>query len=250
MAATEPDAFLASISADELAELRRLLESGRDALGARLKEAGFHKLGQRMKVEARIRALPPSPPAATLSAAASEQEEDDEFGAVPNVIVAAEPTPTPKPEEVDAAAVPEPPPAEPAGPAYYPPSIPKAKKQANIRSPATKAEFDEILRAAGAKGRSVVVDFSAATCCDVSACQQIAPAFEALALEHEERCEFVRVDADANSEAAEACKVKSFPTFKVFKGTRELATVTGAGSRFLSEFLKQVVLQRALIDPA
>ena len=75
----EPDKFVGSLSAAEADELRELAESDRAAFTERLKVAGFSKLGQRMKVEARlIQALPsaasssaPAPPAAVPAPPAS-----------------------------------------------------------------------------------------------------------------------------------------------------------------------------------
>ena len=54
MAEPEPDKFVASLSAAEADDLRALAVADRATLTERLKAAGFAKLGQRMKVEARL----------------------------------------------------------------------------------------------------------------------------------------------------------------------------------------------------
>lgn len=110
-----------------------------------------------------------------------------------------------------------------------------------MRTPATKAEFDLILREAAAAARPVVVDFTASWC---GPCQRIAPAFEALAAEFS-WCDFVKVDVDVNQETAMACQISAMPTFKVFSNLQEVGALRGASA----DALRQLVAQHAGSKP-
>ncbi len=89
----------------------------------------------------------------------------------------------------------------------------------------TDASFEEdVLRAE----RPVVVDFWAPWC---GPCKAIEPILEALAAEHAERVEFVRMDVDANPLTAARLGVLSLPTVTLFEGGEPAAPVPGARKR-------------------
>ena len=70
----------------------------------------------------------------------------------------------------------------------------------------------------------VVVDFTATWC---PPCQMIGPKFEALDGKYA-GVTLVKVDVDANADAAGAAGIEAMPTFKFFKGGAEVHQIRGA----------------------
>lgn len=76
--------------------------------------------------------------------------------------------------------------------------------------------------------RPVVVDFWAPWC---SPCHAVTGLLERLAVEHEGRADFVKVNVDDNIATASRYDVLSLPTTMLFSGGEPRATVTGARPR-------------------
>jgi thioredoxin 1 len=104
-----------------------------------------------------------------------------------------------------------------------------------MRSLQTPAEFDAAMAEAAAKGKLLVVDFTASWC---GPCQRIAPVYEALAAEFKQ-VTFVKVDVDENQETAAGCGVSAMPTFKGFRDKKEVFTVRGADEATLRASIAQ-----------
>ncbi|MFJ4941415.1 thioredoxin [Streptomyces albidoflavus] len=73
--------------------------------------------------------------------------------------------------------------------------------------------------------KPVLVDFWAAWC---GPCRQIAPSLEAIAAEHEEQIEVVKLNIDENPETAAKYGVMSIPTLNVYQAGEVAKTIVGA----------------------
>ncbi|MEU6754850.1 thioredoxin [Streptomyces sp. NPDC046685] len=73
--------------------------------------------------------------------------------------------------------------------------------------------------------KPVLVDFWAAWC---GPCRQLTPSLEAIAAEHGEQIEIVKLNIDENPETAAAYGVMSIPTMNVYVGGEVTKTIVGA----------------------
>ncbi|MEU2654223.1 thioredoxin [Streptomyces sp. NPDC007325] len=73
--------------------------------------------------------------------------------------------------------------------------------------------------------KPVLVDFWAAWC---GPCRQIAPSLEAIANEHGEQIEVVKLNIDENPATAAKYGVMSIPTLNVYQGGEVVKTIVGA----------------------
>ncbi|WP_406862008.1 thioredoxin [Streptomyces sp. HUAS MG47] len=73
--------------------------------------------------------------------------------------------------------------------------------------------------------KPVLVDFWAAWC---GPCRQIAPSLEAIAAEHGDKIEIVKLNIDENPDTAAKYGVMSIPTMNVYQGGEVVKTIVGA----------------------
>ncbi|MGP4091788.1 thioredoxin [Streptomyces sp. KR55] len=73
--------------------------------------------------------------------------------------------------------------------------------------------------------KPVLVDFWAAWC---GPCRQLAPSLEAIAAEHGDKIEIVKLNIDENPAVAAKYGVMSIPTMNVYKDGKVVQTIVGA----------------------
>ncbi|WP_328828839.1 thioredoxin [Streptomyces sp. NBC_00252] len=73
--------------------------------------------------------------------------------------------------------------------------------------------------------KPVLVDFWAAWC---GPCRQLAPSLEAIAAEHGDKIDIVKLNIDENPDIAARYGVMSIPTLNLYKGGEVVQTIVGA----------------------
>eukprot|EP00038_Savillea_parva_P024929 m.45542 g.45542 ORF g.45542 m.45542 type:complete len:200 (-) comp6662_c0_seq1:75-674(-) len=100
---------------------------------------------------------------------------------------------------------------------------------------ATTSAWVQVLARSDVDGTAVVAKFTAGWC---APCKRIAPVFEELAAAHA-TATFVEVDVDAAEDVAKGAGAASLPTFQVYRGSRKMATMSGAKEPELRDFVAQ-----------
>lgn len=73
--------------------------------------------------------------------------------------------------------------------------------------------------------KTIMVDFWAEWC---GPCRAVSPILDAIAAEHPDKLQIVKLDVDANPETAMKYQITSIPAMKVFRNGEVVKTVIGA----------------------
>ena len=95
---------------------------------------------------------------------------------------------------------------------------------------------DDAFRKLSEKDGKKIYYFTASWC---PPCKAIAPRFEALSTEFPD-ISFLKIDIDANPEAAGDAGIKSVPTFQFSNGQSKLAEFAGADERSLTDNIRKL----------
>jgi len=76
-----------------------------------------------------------------------------------------------------------------------------------------------------ASEKPIMVDFWAEWC---GPCRAVSPILDAIATEHSDKIDVVKLNVDDNPETAMKYQVTSIPTMKIFRGGEVVKTVIGA----------------------
>ena len=107
-----------------------------------------------------------------------------------------------------------------------------------MRQPSTKYEFDNILAAAAAAGRAVVVDFTATWC---GPCKMISPIYDELSAEYDGKAVLIKVDVDEAADIAQDCGISAMPTFQFYKHSERVSEFAGADPNRLKAKIADLV---------
>ena len=89
----------------------------------------------------------------------------------------------------------------------------------------TKETFKEQI---SAEDKLVIVDFWAPWC---TYCRRIAPAFDKIASQQEDKLVFAKIDIDDAPEIAEEYGVDTIPTLIIFKNGKEIGSIVAPDSK-------------------
>ena len=97
-----------------------------------------------------------------------------------------------------------------------------------------KEQFEQLIRGE----KPVLVDFWAPWC---GYCRRIAPAYEKVAQQYEERVEVVKINIDEEPQLAEELSVEVIPTLVLFRSGERLDSVVAPDSKAaIDRFLEQL----------
>ena len=101
-------------------------------------------------------------------------------------------------------------------------------------------DFETKLSVAAKENVPVVVKFTAKWC---KPCQAIAPEFERLAAAHgkAKKAVFLEVDFDAQKAVRKLCKVRSLPTFQIYKAMKPSGELVGANKDKLVQLVNDAL---------
>ena len=85
----------------------------------------------------------------------------------------------------------------------------------------------------------VVVDFWAPWC---GPCKMVGPVLEELSGEYAGKVKFTKINTDENQQLAVKFGIMGIPTIKIFKGGKEIESMTGAAPKdMMKEFIDKAV---------